>query len=283
MRHKSVHRRAALVVSLRYVMHRYALVLTVLSALAVFSFAQTHQENIAALRMRLVEATLPAAHFINAPTAAVDTVYARYAAWRGAVDDNEKLLAENTRLRAWQHEAQRLQAENAQLRTLLHATAPVARTALTVPVVGDAGGSFQRALLALAGINNAVEVGAVALGATSVVGRVVEIGNRTSRILLLNDINSRIPVRLESSDEQAVAAGNGSAVLDLKYLADDATPVVGERVVTSGYGGIYPAGLPVGVIVKDGDGYAVLPVEDTTRLEWVRILDYRNPSDIVTR
>lgn len=283
MRHRSVHRRTALVASLRYVAHRYALVLTVLSALAIFSFAQTHQGQVAALRMRLIEASLPVANFINAPLTAIDNARMGYSNWHDAVGKNEKLVAENTRLRAWQQEAMRLTAENERLRALLLATPPVARTALTVPVVGDAGGSFQRALLALAGINNAVEVGSVALGATAVIGRVVEIGNRTSRVLLLTDINSRIPVRLESTAEQAIAAGNGSSTLQLKYLADDAVPVIGERVITSGHGGIYPAGLPVGTIVKDGSGYAVLPLEDVTKLEWVRILDYRNPSDIVSK
>jgi rod shape-determining protein MreC len=66
-------------------------------------------------------------------------------------------------------------------------------------------------------------------------------------------------------------------------MADDVTPQLGERVVTSGHGGIYPAGLPVGTIIKDGDGFAVLPLENTNRLEWVRILDYRNPKDIIAR
>lgn len=283
MRQRSIHRRTALAASLRYYAHRYALVLTALSALAVFTFAQTHQQDVAALRMRVVESALPVAAFINSPLAAFDNVTTSIGEWQGAVEANQKLTAENLRLRAWQQEAMRLAAENERLRTLLMAAPSVARTALTVPVVGDAGGSFQRALLALAGINNAVEVGSVALGATAVIGRVVEIGNRTARILLLNDINSRIPVRLEGSAEQAIAAGNGGAFLDLKYLADDVQPVVGERVITSGFGGIYPAGLPVGTVVKDGDGYAVQPLEDAMRLEWVRILDYRNPSDIVAR
>lgn len=283
MRHKSVHRRMALAVNLRYFAHRYALVLVVISSLAVFGFAQTNQQRVADLRMWMIESTLPIAAFINAPLTAFDRAYQSVGDWHNAVDKNEKLIAENTRLRAWQHEAQRLQAENLRLRAMMLATPPVARTALTVPVVGDAGGTFQRALLALAGINNAVEVGAVALGATAVIGRVVEIGNRTSRILLLTDINSRIPVRLESSAEQAIAAGTGGALLDLKYLADDVQPVEGERVVTSGHGGIYPVGLPVGTIVKDGDGFAVLPVENVGTLEWVRILDYRNPTDVVAR
>lgn len=283
MRHKSVHRRAALVVNLRYMMHRYALLLVIVSAVAVFSFAQTHQQNVAALRMHLIESVLPLTGFIRAPSVVIDNAYASFSAWRDAVHDNEKLVAENTRLRAWQQEAMRLQTENTRLRTMLHTPAPQTHTALTVPVVGDVGGSFQHALLALAGINNAVEVGAVVLGTVAVVGNVVEIGNRTARILQLTDINSRIPVRLESSAEQAIAAGNGGALLDLKYLPNDVTPMVGERVVTSGAGGVYPAGLPVGTIVKDGDGYAILPLENTSRLEWVRILDYRNPSDIITR
>lgn len=290
MRGKAVHRNrhsaAALVLALRYYSQRYALVLVILSAVGVFAFAQHQQQAISALRMHVLEATLPVANVLSAPLDTAARVQQNFAAWSGAVAQNEKLQQENMQLRAWQQEALRLQAENVRLRGMLQAPAAPRLPALTAPVVGDAGGSFQQALLALAGINDAVDVDAVALGPTAVIGRVVEVGNRTARILLLTDINSRVPVRFESTAEQAIAAGNGSALLEVKYLPADAMPVVGERVVTSGHGGVFPAGLPVGVVVRTGNApqdVAIQPLENARRLAWVRLLDYRNPTDIVSK
>jgi rod shape-determining protein MreC len=106
------------------------------------------------------------------------------------------------------------------------------------------------------------------------VGRIAEVGDRASRVLLLTDLNSRIPVTLQGSHERAILAGDNSPRPLLAYLAPNAKPEVGERVVTSGDGGVFPPGIPVGVIVSVGGQVRVATSSDLSVIDYVKIVDF---------
>ena len=109
-------------------------------------------------------------------------------------------------------------------------------------------------------------------------GRVVSAGQHSARILLLTDLNSRIPVIMESSREKAVLAGDNTPHPRLKFLAVDARVNVGDRIVTSGQGGVFPPGLPVGVVSLVSEERALVqPYVNWDRLEHVTVLDYTLP------
>ena len=273
------HRRSALAASLRWALHRYALVWAVAASVAVVGVAQNHQAEISKLRASVTDMALPVAAVLHAPFNAVNTVASRFHELTGLHTANEQLMRENAALRGWQQEALRLRAENARMTALLHAVPTPPVQALTAKVVSESGGAFEQSLLALAGINEGVEVGNVVMGERAVVGRVIELGNKAARILLVSDENSRLPVQLENSGERAIAAGSGTGDMVLKYLADDVVIQPGERVVTSGHGGIFPAGLPVGEVVQVGNEYRVVPLERLNAQQFVRIVDYRVSTD----
>ncbi len=107
------------------------------------------------------------------------------------------------------------------------------------------------------------------------VGRVIEVGEWSARVLLITDINARIPVSLESSRMRAVMAGDNSDQPRLLYLPPESPVAVGERVVTSGNGGLFPAGIPIGVVASVGErGIKVQPLADLGRIEHLRLVDY---------
>src|SRR5262249_35806974 len=107
------------------------------------------------------------------------------------------------------------------------------------------------------------------------IGRVSEVGERAARVLLITDINSNIPVFIERTRERAIAHGDSSNSLVLKYLPGDLTATVGDRIVTSGHGGVFPPGLPVGVITSvQGGVVTVQPYVDWDQIEYVRLVDY---------
>lgn len=274
-----LRRRTSIAVSLRFLAQKYALVWVVAASVTLVSFAQSHQQQISQVRARVTDAVLPVAAIVHAPLNAVHHVSQTISEWRALHDTNANLQRENAELHNWRQEAQRLIIENARLRALLKTTATPAAQALTARVITASGGSFEHSLLAQAGIDDGIEVGSVVMGAHGVVGRVTEVGNKAARVLLINDENSRIPVQLESSGERAIATGSGKGDLMLNYLNDDVTPTAGERVITSGHGGIFPAGLPVGEIVADGNGWRVKPIEPLTAQDFVRIIDYRVSTD----
>jgi rod shape-determining protein MreC len=133
-------------------------------------------------------------------------------------------------------------------------------------------------VIALAGRDDGVVKGQAAMAGNGLVGRVQDVGDRVSRVMLLTDINSRLPILIERTRDQAVLAGNNSDLPDINYLPRDADIKIGDHVVTSGVGGAFPPGLPVGEVaeVEDGKVY-VQPFADLGRLEFIRMVDYGLP------
>ena len=189
--------------------------------------------------------------------------------------DNDRLRQENERLRRWYDVAMALDAENAVLKDNLHWVPDPKLSFVTARVVADAGGVYARSVLLSIGPNNQVRKGQVALDASGLVGRVTEVGARSARVLLITDMNSRIPVLLEKSRARAIVAGANAPNPRLLYLQDGIRAEEGERVVTSAEADAFPAGLLVGTIHYSSSGRVeVAPASDLGRLEIVRIFDY---------
>lgn len=189
--------------------------------------------------------------------------------------ENARLRAENERLRRWHDAALALEAENLALRELLRAPAAPTPQFTTARVVADLGGAYARSVLLAVGPQHGVRKGQVALDGAGLVGRVSEVGARSARLLLVTDINSRIPVQVERTRTRAILAGSNGPRPRLVHWSGGEAPAAGERVVTSGEAGAFPAGLPVGV-VREGRG-GVLEVElfaDLDRLDFVRLHDF---------
>ncbi len=191
--------------------------------------------------------------------------------------DNAKLRRENALLRKWQSVALALDAENATLKANLHWIPEPSPSFVTAPVVADAGGVYARAVLLSAGPNHGIVRGEVALDDRGLVGRVTEVGARTVRVLLITDLNSRIPVMLEASRARAILTGTNGARPRLMYWPEGVQPAEGERVVTSAEAGAFPAGLPVGTVHYSSSNVAeVEPLARLDRLEVVRLFDFQH-------
>jgi rod shape-determining protein MreC len=142
-------------------------------------------------------------------------------------------------------------------------------------VIASSGGAYLRNLLVDAGSADGVARGQAAVTGEGLVGRVYEVGVRTARILLITDLNSRIPVLVEGSRQRAILAGDNSGRPVLWYLDPAVPPQIGARIVTSGEGGVFPRGLPVGMVEAVGPGAPrVEPYVGPSRVEYVRIIDY---------
>ncbi len=197
--------------------------------------------------------------------------------------ENERLKEDNQHLREYQTALMRLEAENKGLRDLMKMPADPAQRLISARVIADVGGPFMRNVVVLAGTGQGLRNGLVAMAGGGVAGRIVSAGSHSSRILLINDINARVPVLIESSRQRAMLAGDNAPTLQLVHIPPDVRVAVGDRLITSGVGGIYPAGLPVGVISEiAGSSVRVQPLADLDRLELVQILDPGTPADLLT-
>jgi rod shape-determining protein MreC len=126
-----------------------------------------------------------------------------------------------------------------------------------------------------AGRDNGVARGQAALAREGLVGRVAEVGSRAARILLITDLNSRVPVVVDGTHRRAILAGDNAARPSLRYADTGGTMRIGDRIVTSGQGGVFPPGLPVGVVVSaDSEGARVEPYAALSRVDCLRLVDY---------
>lgn len=192
--------------------------------------------------------------------------------------DNARLREENARLLRWRSVALALDAENATLKANLHWIPEPAPSFVTAPVVADAGGVYARAVLILPGPRRRIVKGEIALDDRGLVGRVTEVGNRAARVLLITDLNSRIPVMLEDSRARAIMTGTNGALPRLMYWPEGVHPQEGERVVTSAEAGAFPAGLPIGTVHYSSSNVAeVEPLARLDRLEVVRLFNFAQP------
>lgn len=226
-------------------------------------------------RMALADALAPLYGIVAEPLASVHRVIDNTRQMLTIYEDNTQLREENNRLRRWQSVALALDAENTTLKANLHWVPDPTPNYVTARVVADAGGVYARAVLLSTGPNHSIVKGQIALDDRGLVGRVTELGARSARVLLLTDINSRIPVILENSRARAMLSGTNGARPRLMFWPEGVQPIEGERVVTSAEANAFPAGLPVGVVHYNANKMAeVEPLARLDRLEVVRLFDY---------
>jgi rod shape-determining protein MreC len=227
------------------------------------------------LRVGLADGIAPLLEAVSRPADTVTGFFRSVADLAQLHRENVQLRDENARLLQWQEAARRLAAENAELRDLVNLVPQNAVSEVSAKVIADAGGAFARNVLVNAGQRDGVGRGQAAMTGEGLVGRVAEVGERTARILLLTDLNSHIPVVLENSHERAVLDGDNSEQPRLLYLPPKTEVTVGERITTGGAGGIFPPGLPVGVVASiTGDVVRVEPYAELARLQMIRIVDF---------
>jgi rod shape-determining protein MreC len=259
-------------------LHRGTFVLLFGAAFALMILGKADSPLVERARVTVIDALSPIMEGLAKPIASVRQLYENARDFWSMREENASLKADQERLLQWQAVARQLQAENDQLRDLLKLVPDPNATFVTGRVVADNGGAFVRTVLVTAGLREGVRKGSVALSGEGLVGRVAEVGEHSARILLLSDINSRIPVAIERTRDQAILAGDNSDNPRLLYLPHGVSLQPGDRVVTSAAGAAFPPGLPVGVISSVEDGVAVVQLFVAwDRLEYLRLVDYKLP------
>jgi rod shape-determining protein MreC len=251
--------------------HRRTVVylLFVLTALALIVVSARYPAFNQAVHAYTVDKLSPVYHVLDVPVQAAKNLTQRLREHVDTVAKNRALTVENQRLQAWRAEAMFLRAENDTLKELLNMTSDNAVTPLTARVLADSNSPYARTVLLNAGRVHGVRKGHAVLGARGLVGRVLHTGARTSRVLLLSDPNARIPVKVLETGQQAIMRGNNTRYPELILTEGDTPPAVGLHLVTSGIGGIFAPGLPVGVVHDIGRTVRVRPYNTLSNLDLV--------------
>ena len=257
-------------------LHRFTFVLLFGASLALMVLGKSESPIVERARLTVTDAVTPILNGLSRPLASIRQAYDNAREFLDLREENAVLREQQARLVQWQSVARQLEAENRALRDLLKFAPDRAASFVTARVVADNGGAFVRSVLVAAGSRDGLRKGDAAVTGEGLVGRVAEVGERSARVLLLTDINSRIPVVIERSRDQGILAGDNSDNPRLLYLSHGSQLVPGDRVVTSAAGGAFPPGLPVGVVKSTDTGGAVVELfVDWDHMEYLRLLDYR--------
>ncbi|HEX4111408.1 MAG TPA: rod shape-determining protein MreC [Stellaceae bacterium] len=226
------------------------------------------------VRMATADMMAPVLAFLATPAASIAEGIRHVEDLSDVYGENLRLRQDNARLLQWQTVARRLAVENAQLRALTRYQPRGASFSISAQVIANSGGAFAHNVLVDAGAREGVARGQAGMTGEGLIGRVAEVGDRTARILLLTDLNSRLPVVVGGAHQRAVLAGDNSSEPLLLFLPLNAAVKVGDRIVTGGAEGVFPPDLPVGVVASiDGDTVRVTPYAELARLDYVRVVD----------
>ncbi len=266
---------AGLAVPIRVWAQRFAFLGFVALSFALMLLSKAESSAIERMRLAIVDAVSPVLFVLSQPVQAVGQAADDVEQFFVVYDENRRLREENARLVQWVQEARRLGVENATLRAQLEYVPDKRSQFVTARVVADTGGAFFHSLLINAGARQFIRRGQAVIWQGGLIGRIAEVGERSSRVLLMTDLNSRIPVVVESTGDRAIVRGDNSARPVLQFLPDNSPISPGDRVVTSGHGGVYPPGLAVGAVAEVSEAkVTVQPFVDWARLNQAIILDY---------
>jgi len=190
-------------------------------------------------------------------------------------EENDRLRQDIKHLRDWRTKANELELENRRLRELLSVVDFSVPTLVSARVIGVVGGPYVRSVLINVGHMDGVRDGLPVVDEKGVVGRAILSGRHATRVLLISDLNSRVPVRVERTGDNAIVVGLNEYLMSLMFLPVGGTVQVGDRLLTSGHGRAFPPDVPVARVVSVEDGQVLVePLADIERLDFVRVIDF---------
>lgn len=271
-RERSISRIAA---PIRTFAQRFAYIGLVFTAAMLMLVGKMEPAAFDRARAQVTDAVAPILDAVSRPLEVIHDMIGEGKTLLALREENARLRTAHNRLMQWQSVARNLENENKALKELLKFEQAPDTNSISARVIGDSGGAFARTMILNAGSKAGVRKGQAVITGAGLVGRVQEVGLRSSRLLLLSDLNSRIPVVIESSRVRGVVAGTNGETLRLVHLPPDVVAAPGDRIVTSGHGGALPPGLPIGVVSAVNDSMIeVEPFVDPARLEVVQVVDY---------
>lgn len=261
--------------TLRLLAQRFAFVSLVVAAFALMILGKADVVLIERLRTAVADAIAPILDGMSRPAATIAEFSESIRELASIRAENARLKLENQRLQHWQTVARRLDAENTVLHEQLNVVSDPDPSFITARVIGDLGSAFGHSMLLNAGARDGVRKGQAVLSGEALVGYIAEVGDHSSRLLLLTDINAKIPVVVESSRTRAILAGDNKPRPKLNYVAGNSAISVGDRVITAASGAAFPPGLPIGVVASTTDGIIrVEPFVHRHEMEFVSVVDF---------
>jgi rod shape-determining protein MreC len=254
----------------------------VLCLVGLFLVWRIDSPRVERFRAAVVDRVVPNFDWAMAPVTAGVNLVRDFQSYQRIVQQNQDLRNELQKMKAWKEAALQLEQENARLLDLNNVRLDPRLTYVTGVVLADSGSPFRQSVLLNVGSRDGIVDGWATMDGIGLVGRISGVGRITSRVILLTDPASRIPATIQPSGQTAIVQGDNTMAPPISFLEDPDLVRPGDRVVSSGDGGVFPAGLLIGQVAADPGGrLRVILAADYERLEFLRVL--RNPGTEVIR
>lgn len=225
--------------------------------------------------MGFVSVSLPVVKFAAFPFNATINLLLNFSDLVDAKKENAFLKEENDKLRNFYIKSLNINRENKELKDTLRFVTSKSASFKVSRIVGRSHQIFNQTLFIDAGKNRGIKEGSIVTGNRGVIGRVAQVGETESRIILVTDANSRIPILASKARVRGILAGSNSSTMEVLYLQKNHNIRVGDWIFTSGDGDTLPPGLLIGVVKKVDKSYASVEMtENVNNTDIVTIMDY---------
>ncbi|MDR1693837.1 MAG: rod shape-determining protein MreC [Lactobacillaceae bacterium] len=254
---------------------RFAIVILFLSAFAFMLISKTDTKVIGETSSLAMNIVSPLIDTLSIPAKITVKGYDYAVDLQKTYKENIALKGENLKLNDENRYLKSLEIENRLLSRLLDYIPPPEATSSTIRIVATENDAFSNSVIAYTGGSDKIRKGHIAMSNTGVVGRVENVGKMYSKITLITDINSKIPVIVEKNRVRGILIGDNTNINKLMFTPRAADISIGDKIITSGIAGVFPPGLPVGVVISiDKSGIKVKPYADIQGAEYIRIIGY---------
>ena len=245
----------------------------VMVLLALFLLWRIDSPRVERFRAALVDQVVPSFDWALVPVTKTAKMIENFQSYTRIYEQNQELRRELQQMKSWKEAALQLEQKNARLLDLNNVRLDPKLTFVTGVVVADSGSPFRQSVLLNVGERDGIVDGWATMDGIGLVGRISGVGQNTSRVILLTDSNSKIPVTIQPSGQKAILAGDNSATPPIEFLENPEQVRPGDRVVSSGDGSVFPAGILVGQVTMGPDRrLRTRLAADYERLEFLRVL-----------
>ncbi|MDC0738989.1 rod shape-determining protein MreC [Cognatishimia sp. SS12] len=241
--------------------------------LAIFLLWRIDSPRVERFRAMITDQFVPSFEWVMTPVTGTINLMRDFQSYQRVVEQNKELRRELQQMKAWKEAALQLEQENARLLDLNNVRLDPRLTFVTGVVLADSGSPFRQSVLLNIGARDGIVDGWAAMDGIGLVGRISGVGETTARVILLTDSSSRIPAMIQPSGQTALIVGDNSLAPHVDFLENPDQVRPGDRVVSSGDGGVFPPGLLIGQVASDPNGrLRVRLAADYERLEFLRVL-----------
>ena len=252
---------------------RIGLFVFLIVSLSLFLLWRIDNPRAENMRMKVVNQIVPSMDWVMTPVTKATKMFQKFQSFERLYGQNQELRTELQSMRSWREAALQLEQENARLLDLNKVKLNPKYSFISGKVLVDSGSNFRQSAIINLGTNDGIIEGWATMDGLGLVGRITGVGSETSRVLFLTDTSSNIPVLIKPSNQRAILSGDNSLQPDLLFIENTQQIQPGDRVVTSGDGGVFPSDLLIGqVSLNNSNQFQTQLAANLYNLSFLRVI-----------